>query len=204
MWALLEWRVSPATTPRADVLPVRGIKAGEGGHKVDAAIVGHGSGERFNVRTSLNESEVVAQPLHQRAGDGDAAFQRVACGLGAKFIGDGSEHPEFRRHRPFAGIHQQKASRAVGVFRFARFKAGLSDERGLLIAKDAGDRHIFDRSEPRFSENFAAGGDARQDLSGMPQSSRISRSHARVSRFISWVRLAFVTSVTWIPPQDRR
>ena len=35
---------------------------------------------------------------------------------------------------------------------------------------------------------------------GMPMSLRISGSQSRVSRFISIVRLALVTSVTWTPP----
>jgi hypothetical protein len=35
---------------------------------------------------------------------------------------------------------------------------------------------------------------------GIPNNSSSSSSHSRVARFISMVRLAFVTSVTWAPP----
>ena len=45
--------------------------------------------ERFDVAAGRDDAEVVAQPLHERAGDRDRAFERVVRGLLAELIGDG-------------------------------------------------------------------------------------------------------------------
>jgi hypothetical protein len=48
-------------------------------------------------------------------------------------------------HRAPAGVHQQKTSGAIRVFGLAGLEAGLADQRGLLIAEDAGYRHALHR-----------------------------------------------------------
>src|SRR5690606_15593679 len=72
-------------------LPVRREQAGEGGHDVHATGIIDGAGERLDVCRLLDDAEVVAQPLHQRAGDGDRAFQRVHCRLVADLVGQGGQ-----------------------------------------------------------------------------------------------------------------
>ena len=67
-------------TPRAFVLPVRRVKTGEGGHEVNAAVILHRARQGFDLRALRDQAEIVADPLHQRAGDGHAAFERVMRG----------------------------------------------------------------------------------------------------------------------------
>ena len=92
--------------------------------------------------------EPVAQPLHHRAADEDAAFERV-LGLAADLPGDGREQPVARRDRPLAGVLQQEAAGAVGVLRQPGRHAHLAEQRRLLIAGDAGDRDVADAERRR-------------------------------------------------------
>ena len=57
--------------------PVRREQAGERGHEVDAAVVLDLPGERLALGRAGDDAELVAQPLHGRAGHRDRALQRV-------------------------------------------------------------------------------------------------------------------------------
>ena len=71
-------------------VPVRRAQPGERGHEIDAAVVRHRRGERLDVATIADDAEPVAQPLHDRAADEDAAFERVRR-LAAELPGDRRE-----------------------------------------------------------------------------------------------------------------
>ena len=71
--------------------PVRGEQPGEGRDEVRAAVVVDRRGEGLDVFGALDDAEVVAQPLHERAGDGDRPLERVAGGLVAAPVGDGGD-----------------------------------------------------------------------------------------------------------------
>ena len=68
------------------ILPVRRVQAGERGDDVDVAIVRDARRERFDVAALRDDAEVVAQPLHERAGNRDRAFERVVRRLRAELI----------------------------------------------------------------------------------------------------------------------
>src|SRR5580704_2916299 len=65
--------------------PIGGVESTEGWHEVDPAIVANGTGQGFDVATFLDEAEIIAHPLDQGTGDGDATFEGV----------DGRLRPEF-------------------------------------------------------------------------------------------------------------
>ena len=97
-------------------------------------------------RTSISllfcdQPEIVAQPLHQRAGDGDGAFQRIDRLRLAEPIAHRREQSAFRRIGRLAGVHQHEAAGAVGVLGLALLEAGLPHQGRLLVAENAGDRH---------------------------------------------------------------
>ena len=73
-------------------IPVRRAQAGERGHEVDAAAVGHRRRQRLDLGRLRDDAEPVAQPLDHRAADEDAAFERV-LGLAADLPGDRREQP---------------------------------------------------------------------------------------------------------------
>ncbi len=145
------------------VAPVGSVESRESGNEVDSAIIADSASERFDVRAFFNEAEIIAEPLDQRASNGDATFQGVDRFLRAKFVTDSGEQSVSGRDGAFAGIHQQKAAGAIGILGFARMEAGLAKERGLLVAEDSGDFYTGNAIEFGFAINFAAGNDARKD-----------------------------------------
>ena len=125
------------------VLPVRRIKAGKRGHEINAAIVLHRTGQVLDVRAVFDQPEVVAYPLHQRAGDGHAAFKRIHRGPAAQPVRDRSQHAVCRGDGLRPRVHEQKTSGAISVFGLAGSETGLTNKRGLLIAQDARYRHAL-------------------------------------------------------------
>src|ERR1700693_1390916 len=71
--------------------PIGGVKSAEGWYEIDAAIVANGAGERFDVATFLHQAAIVAHPLDQGTGDGDAAFESVDGRLRSEVVADCSE-----------------------------------------------------------------------------------------------------------------
>ncbi len=69
-------------------------------------------------------------------------------------------------HELFSGVHQQKAAGAVGVFGFSAFEASLADERGLLVAENAGNGNTGKRTVRDLAVDLAARTNARQHLRG--------------------------------------
>ena len=86
--------------------------------------------------------EPVAQPLHDGPGDEDAAFERVLEAIFAAPPCDRRKQVVGGRDRSLAGIEQHEAAGAVRVLREAGREAGLPEQRRLLVAGDAGDRHL--------------------------------------------------------------
>ena len=118
------------------LLPIGSVETGKSGDEINAAVVVDRACKRFHVRAFLNESEIVAKPLHQRSRDGDSTFESVMNGPAAKLVGNRSQQPEVRRDEPLAGIHQQKAARPVGILHLAGPKTRLPDQSCLLVAKN--------------------------------------------------------------------
>src|SRR5581483_9363640 len=59
-------------------------------------------------------------------------------------------------HKLRADVLQQKAAGAVGVFGFTRTPAELTEERGLLVARDAGNRNAAQAERRRNLADFLA------------------------------------------------
>lgn len=85
-------------------IPVRRAKSGKRGYKVYIAVVGDGDSHLFGLRRRLNHLHFVAQPLHHRAGDKDAALQSIAR-LAIQLPSDGGNQIAHRAHGVRPGIH---------------------------------------------------------------------------------------------------
>src|SRR5207302_1448861 len=138
------------------MLPVRGVQPRKRRHEIHASIVLDGPRKCFDFRARADQAEVVAQPLHQRARDRNAALQCVMCRLAAKPEGNRREQTTFGLNGPLASVHQEKASSAISILCFTGTKAGLPDERSLLIAQNARDRYSAERSFFHLAIDFAA------------------------------------------------
>ncbi len=66
-----------------------------------------------------------------------AAFERIS-GFAADLPGHGGEQIVLRIHGLTAGVHQQKAAGAIGVFEHAFIQAELAEQSSLLVARNAG------------------------------------------------------------------
>ena len=143
---------------------------------------------------SPSRSHWIAAP-----GDEDAALERVGGAPAARCHATVVS----RRLREAAGcvarVHEQEAAGAVGVLRHARAVAGLAEERGLLVAGDAGDRRGR-RAGPRKrcarrsrSKSTTLGQHRARNAAGARAARRPSRALWMLK---SSVREALLTSVT--------
>src|SRR6185312_7013904 len=101
--------------------------------------------------TALDGPQTIAQPLHCRAGDKDAAFQRVD-GLIVRAPADSCQQTILRWHTLRAGVHEHKTAGTIGVLGHSNLKTRLPKGRGLLIACVARD---LDRRTEKLSIGFA-------------------------------------------------
>ncbi len=147
-------------------IPVRGAEAGKGGDDGDAAGVGNAAGEGFDFGGGFDDSEAVAEPLDEGAGDEDAAFEGV-FGFWADFPGDGGDESVLGEDGFFAGVHEDEAAGAVGVFGESGSAAGLAEKGGVLVAGDSGYGNAGEFGRVgNFGKGFAAGTDFGENGAG--------------------------------------
>ena len=123
-------------------IPVRRAEAGERRHEVHAAVVGDAapraarSSAAVRIRPRPSRSHcTTAPPMNTLP---SSAYSVRAADLPR----DGRDQLVPRERRRRADVLQQEAAGAVGVLRHARLTAHLAEQRRLLIAGDAGDRHV--------------------------------------------------------------
>ena len=122
-------------------IPVRRAEAGERRNKVNAARVRHLACVVFRVAAVCEKAHLVTQPLDDRPADEYAALERILC-FAADPDADRGQQAVFAFARLRSRVHEQEAAGAVGVFRIARVKAGLAEQRRLLVTCNACDRHV--------------------------------------------------------------
>src|SRR6266508_6764059 len=94
-------------------LPIRSEQAREGRHEVDAAAIGHGLGLVLNVLGGIEELEVITQPLHKGASDGDRAFKAVHGWFFTNLVTECGEQTIFALNRLGACVQKHEASGAI-------------------------------------------------------------------------------------------
>ena len=129
-------------------IPMRRAQTGECRHEVHAAGVLHLARIVFRIAALGEKAHLIPQPLDDGAADKHAALERVLR-LSADLNADGGQQAVFALAGGRAGVHQQKTARAVGVFRIACRKAGLTEQRRLLVACNACNRNIAARQGNR-------------------------------------------------------
>ncbi len=120
-------------------IPMWCSEANKRRYKHDSTRIGHSGGKRLHLGRRADKSKIVAQPLHHRAADEDAALKRILKPL-LRACRDRSDQLVLREPEPGADVLQKEAARTIGVFGLARVPAKLAEQRGLLIASDSCDR----------------------------------------------------------------
>ena len=123
-------------------IPIRGAKAGEGGHDVDSFRAIDAAGNLAGVGHVVDKAHLVAQPLQKRARHKHASFERIFRSLCIRRArGNGGDQAVFRLARLVPRVHKKKAARAVGILRLAGRKAALPEQRRLLVTRNTADGH---------------------------------------------------------------
>src|SRR5947209_11952877 len=144
------------------VLPIWCVETRECGDEVHSAVVFNRSRQGFNLWAALDQAQIVAYPLHQRSGDGNASFKSVMWRLCSQPVGDGSEQSTGGLDRTFSSVHQKKATRPIRVLGLSRIEAGLAYQRGLLIPQNSRDCDSARSTAFHYPINLGARADARQ------------------------------------------
>src|SRR3954452_18704153 len=85
-------------------LPIGSVKAGKCGYKINSAIVVRSAGQRFDFGAGLDQAEIVANPLHQCAGNCDAALESIARSFVPESVSNSGEQPVLRENSLRAGV----------------------------------------------------------------------------------------------------
>ena len=115
------------------VLPIGRVKTGKGRHKVHATIVFYRLCQHLHFGRASNQSEVVAQPLHQRTRNRNRPFQRIDRRLAGKLIAHRRQQTVLGVHGLGAGVEQHKTTRTIRILRLAGSKTRLPYGRRLLV-----------------------------------------------------------------------
>ena len=125
---------------------MRRAEAHKRGHDIAAGGIRNAACAVLRFCGAPDEPKLIPQPLDRRTRNEDGPFKRI---IHAAFHAPGDG-----RHKAVAGgdgrvprVHQKETSRAVGVLRFARRKAGLPEQRRLLVTRRA--RNGDGRAEQR-------------------------------------------------------
>ena len=99
-------------------------------------------GELLTLRRRANDLQSIPKPLNGCTGNEDTAFQSI-LDFPINSPRNGCQQSGFAGMRFFTGIHQHKASGAIGVFCHPRLKTGLAEQGRLLVACNSryGDGH---------------------------------------------------------------
>jgi len=119
-------------------LPVRREQAAERRDEVAAAVVVDRPREILDLRRGLDQLQVVAQPLDERAGHGDRALERVHRVGVAELPCDGGDQAVLGDDRLGAGVQQHEIAGAVGVLAGAGLEADLAEGGRVLVAEHPG------------------------------------------------------------------
>ncbi len=144
--------------------PVGGEQAGEGGDEVDAAIVADRLRHILDLGRALDQPEVVAEPLDERAADRNRALEGVDGRLIAELVADSRQQAALRGHQLRAGVVDHEAAGAIRILGLADAEADLAHRGRLLIAEDAGHRHAIQRATLDVTVGLAARSNLGQHL----------------------------------------
>src|SRR5687768_1486182 len=121
-------------------LPVRRAESGQCRDEVHSIIRFQTSRHRFRVGGCRQKPETVSQPLYRRTCDEDRAFEGVRVSA-SRVARDRCKYSLTRSGPHLPRVEKEKSTGAVRVLPFSGIDAALPEERCLLIACDAADRH---------------------------------------------------------------
>src|SRR6185436_6344734 len=110
------------------------------GNEIDSVVGIERSRQSLALLGVEQDSQAVAQPLNRGARDEDRRLERVCRASFVVARNGGQQSVSGPRHL-LPGVEQKKGTSPVSVLRLTRAAASLSEQRGLLIAGDSGNRN---------------------------------------------------------------
>ena len=160
---------------------MRSAETRERGHDVHSVAAPDFLGKVIRVLRVRDYPQTVAQPLNDGAAGENAALERVFDRSVLLGGGNRGEQSVAALHRLVTRVCEEEAARAVGDLNVARVKAALTEERRLLVARDAADRHLR-AHDLGFAVDLAAAFDLGQHTHGYAeQSAEFSIPRKRVN-----------------------
>ena len=118
-------------TPRI-LVPIRRPHARKGRNDIDARRVVNPPCIFLGLRSLLEHSHAVAQPLDRRTRNEHASLQRI-FDLTRPARRDGRKKPRLGSDRLIPRIHQKETSRAISVLHLSLLETTLPEQRRLLV-----------------------------------------------------------------------
>ena len=121
------------------LVPIRSSEACKCRDNVTAGAVRNGFRKHLALTGLFEDIQLIAKPLNRRSGHKHAALQRIENMI---FKADRNccDKAVFAHNRSFARVHQEEATRPVGVLHITRVDAALAEQRSLLVARSTGNR----------------------------------------------------------------
>src|SRR4030042_4849243 len=123
--------------PPGKHIPGRSPQANKSRNKVNPVVGPKAAGQSLALGSLSNHPESVPQPLDNGPADKDTPFESI-IDLSADSPGNGGQKIFPGENRLGTRVHQQKATRPISIFGQPRVKAGLAEQRSLLIPHDSG------------------------------------------------------------------
>ena len=99
-------------------------------------------GKLLRRRHRIYDLQTVSQPLYCGTGDKYAAFQSI-INVSINSPGDSRQQTGLTEGRASSRIHQEKATGAICILGHALYKAGLTKQGRLLVARHAGNGNFL-------------------------------------------------------------
>mmetsp|Transcript_49849 Transcript_49849/g.132444 ORF Transcript_49849/g.132444 Transcript_49849/m.132444 type:complete len:271 (+) Transcript_49849:216-1028(+) len=150
--------------------PPRREEAREARHEGDAARVRHGRRQVADLWRSVDDLQLVPQPLHAPAGDRHRPLQGVDGGrVRPQLPAHRRQEPVRRRHGLRASVDHHEAAGPVGVFHLAHLRAPLAQQGRVLVADGGRDRHARQGPALDPAQLLRVGPDLREAVHGNAQ-----------------------------------
>jgi len=125
--------------------PMRRTESRMGRDEHDASTIGDAQGEILDLGRRRDESQLIAEPLHDRSGHERGALEAIRGGL-VELPSYGCQQSVGRRDDAIGGVEHDERARAIRALRLPGRKTTLTEECGLLVAQDPVDRDSVGQS----------------------------------------------------------
>ena len=121
------------------LIPVGSSKSRKCRHDVTAVCIRYLSRKILGIRCGIHQMKLITKPLDRSTGHKYGSLQNIGD-LSVKSPSDGRDQPVIGKYRFISCVHQKEATGSVCILGLAFLKAGLSEQRRLLVTGSTGYR----------------------------------------------------------------